>query len=127
MLCARPHKINTSTANQLVQQALVALGEKVDVVQVDPIKFPWAPDFYTFQASRPGNVIGPDGVSVLQTYSFAVNPWSGDVWDLIACRRISSPKLLLEQDSVRKRSQLSADLLKRLHDESPGNCSPQAP
>ncbi len=123
----RPRKITETSARELVQQALLALGEKKGSVEIAPLPYPWAPEFYTLQAWRGPNQAGPDGVGVLQTHSFAVNPWTGDVWDLIACTRISSPQLQKEQKAMRKRSRFSSGSWKTLRNKSPGNCSAEAP
>ena len=56
----------------------------------------------------------------LQTYYFAVNPWTGDVWDGIACTRITSPKIQREQESIWKRSGLPEEARKPLTNKSPG-------
>ena len=44
----------------------------------------------------------PHGSPVLGYY--AVNPWTGDVWDVMGCKRISSPAIQAEQRSILKRS-----------------------
>jgi hypothetical protein len=80
-------------------------------------QYEWAPEFYTFQAWRPNPGNGP-----LLTYYFAVNPWTGDVWDAIGCERITSPALEKEQESIFRRAHLSADRQKALSEKSPG-CS----
>jgi hypothetical protein len=116
---ARDRTISERAARTLVQEALVALGWPS--VHVDPMKYYWAPEFYTFQAYWPGPV-QDDGVSVLQSYYLAVNPWTGDVWDAMRCSRITSPAIQKEQESIWKRSRLPAEAREPLHEKSPG-CS----
>jgi hypothetical protein len=117
-LCfAQRPAISENAARKLVQDALVALDATKPWVEIMPLKYKWAPEFYTFQTWRPNAGEGP-----LLTYSFGVNPWTGDVWDLIACKRITSPTLKKEQESISKRSHLSAEKRRVLSEKSPG-CS----
>ncbi len=37
---------------------------------------------------------------------FAVNPWTADVWDAMACTRITSPTIKRKQDEIWKSSKL---------------------
>jgi len=105
-----------------VRQALVALGEDWPSAHVEPWKYDWAPEFYTFQSWRPGPV-QDDGVSVLQTRYFAVNPWTGDVWDAMGCNRITSPAIQKEQKLIWKRSRLADEVRETLRNRSPAACS----
>ncbi len=113
--------ISERIARKLVQQALVALGEDGHRVHIGPWQYYWAPEFYTFQAWRPGNDNG--GVSVLQTYYFAVNPWTGDVWDAMGCTRITSLAIQNEQESISKRYRLPAEVQEAIRNKSPADCS----
>jgi hypothetical protein len=129
LACCRPlpaqllrHTIRERTARGLVQRALVALGEDLRWVHIGPWQYYWAPEFYTFSAWRPGPV-GTDGVGVLQTWYFAVNPWTGDVWDAMGCTRITSPTIQNEQESIWKRSQLPAEVREAIRNKSPADCS----
>lgn len=114
--------ISEGAARRLVREALVALGENGPSVQIGPWKYYWAPEFYTFSAWRPG-LAGSDGVGILQTYYFAVNPWTGDVWDAMGCKRITSPAIEKEQEAIWKRSQLPADVREAIRKKSPADCS----
>src|SRR5580658_2362179 len=114
---AQPRTMSEATARKLVREALAAQGESGPSVQIGPWKYDWAPEFYTFSAWRHNLADG-----LLVTYYFAVNPWTGDVWDAIGCSRIKSPGLDREQESILKRSHLSADKRKALSEKSPG-CS----
>jgi hypothetical protein len=114
---AHPLTISERTARKLVQEALVTLGENGSSVDIARWKYYWAPEFYTFSAYRHNLKDG-----LLVTYYFAVNPWTGDVWDAMACKRISSPILEREQESIWKRSQLPDDVRETLQNRSPA-CS----
>ncbi len=122
VLSAQSRTISGATARKLVRDALPALGENGSSVQIGPWKYRWAPEFYTFQAWRGSDKVGPDGVGILQTYYLAVNRWTGDVWDAIACVRITLPTLQKEQRSILNRSRLSPEKREALSNESPG-CS----
>jgi hypothetical protein len=67
--------------------------------------------------------VGSDGVVILQTYYFAVNPWTVDVWDAMGCERITSAGIGNEQQAIWKRSQLPADVWEAIRKKSPADCS----
>jgi hypothetical protein len=118
----RPPTISEETARKLVREALVAMGETQPSVQIEPWKFDWAPEFYTFSAWRPG-AIGKDGVGIAQTYYFAVNPWTGDVWDAMACKRITSTAIEKEQEAIWKQSDLPTAIREAIRKKSPADCT----
>jgi hypothetical protein len=118
--------IGERTARKLAKEALVTMGEDERSAHLGPWEFPWAPEFYTFSAWWPGLDHG-DGVSVLQTYYLAVNPWTGDVWDAIGCSRITSPAIQKEQKNLRNRSKLSAEVWEFIHGRTPAGCSELKP
>jgi hypothetical protein len=118
---ARDRTINERTARRLVREALIAIGDHWVSAPIEPWKYYWAPEFYTFMAYYPGPEI--NGVSVLQTHYMAVNPWTGDVWDAMACEIITSPVIQKEQESIWSRSRLPADAHEALHDKSPASCA----
>ena len=64
------HRITKSSACELVQQALLALGENKDSVQTGPWPYPLAPEFHTLSAWRGANYVGPDGVGILPNLLF---------------------------------------------------------
>jgi len=113
------HTINQREARKLVQGALVALGENARLVQIRPWPYYWAPGFYTFQAWLPGP---GEGDSVLRPFFFAVNPWSGDVWDAMGCVRITSPAIEKEQELIWRRSRLPNEVRETIRNKAPG-CS----
>lgn len=109
--------ISEGTARKLVRQALSALGENPQSIEIDPWRYYWAPEFYTFEAWRYGLAGG-----LATHYFFAVNPWTGDVWDAMACKRITSPVIEREQEAIWKRSLLPTEAREALHEKSPA-CS----
>lgn len=70
------------------------------------------PDFYFFAASW-ANPVGSPIIGY-----FAVNPWTGDVWDS-GCRRLKSPSLRKLQESIRKPLRLNKKMYKELHAKMP--------
>jgi hypothetical protein len=108
--------ISETTARELVQDALTALGES-ERFQIDDWAFYWAPEFYTLSAFEG---TGKRGFVI---YYFAVNPWTGDVWDALACTQITSPALTKKQESIWARSGLPPDAREPLHDKSPNSCA----
>jgi hypothetical protein len=88
-----PRKINVQEARKLAYEAV-----KVHNPGADLSSTPRGddPDFYFFAATWPN----PAGSPVIGY--FAVNPWTGDVWDE-GCRRLESPSLKKLQAQIRKR------------------------
>jgi hypothetical protein len=111
------HSIDARKAEGLVREALIALNLNGPAVKIERMRYDYAPEFYAFMASWPN----PGGSSLLGYY--AVNPWTGDVWDTIACKRVTSASLHQEQEAIWKRSGLLAEAEATLHEKSPG-CSP---
>lgn len=70
------------------------------------------PDFYFFAASWP-NPVGSPMIGY-----FAVNPWTGDVWDG-GCRRLKSPSLKKHQASIRKRFRFNKKNYQKLRAKTP--------
>jgi hypothetical protein len=119
---ARDRIISEGTARKLAQEALVALGGDWPSANIESYDNYWAPEFYAFMAYYPGPE-SAGGASVLQTYYLAVNPWTGDVWDVAECSLITSPAIAKAQESIWSRSGLRADAHLPLHDKSPASCS----
>jgi hypothetical protein len=71
------------------------------------------PDFYYFAATWPN----PTGSPVAGHY--AVNPWTGDVWDADGCKRLESPSLKKLQDVVRRKSGLGRSVYSKLRAKRP--------
>ena len=95
--------INNATAGELVQDALASLGEDGagNKIAIEPWPYYWAPDFITLQAEIPHSDVGR-----IESRYFAVNPWTGDVWDPIACTRITSPTIKRKQEAIWKSAKL---------------------
>jgi hypothetical protein len=120
---ARGRTISERTARKLVEEALVVLGEDPRGVHVEPCAYDWAPEFYTFQAwARKGD----ESANVIEVDYLAVNPWTGDVWDAMACKRITSPAMQKEQDRIWQESRLAAEVRQTLRERSPA-CARNGP
>lgn len=113
---ANDRTISSNKARELVREALVALNMNGPSVKIDHFRYDYAPEFYAFMAWWPN----PEGSPLIGYY--AVNPWTGDVWDVTGCRRISSAALQKEQEQIWKRSNLLPGAEGTLHEKSPG-CS----
>jgi len=109
--------IDEAMALKLIDEALPAVGEVRASVQIGPWRYYWAPEFYTFQAWRAG-----EG-GVLLTYYFAVNPWTGDVWDAMACKRITTREVQKDQEAIWARSGIPSEAREALRERSPADCS----
>jgi len=49
-------------------------------------------DFFVFQ-----------GIGTQSTFGwYAVNSWTGDVWNTMSCQRLSNPELRVEQEKIKK-------------------------
>jgi hypothetical protein len=112
--------ISTAAATGLVREALASLGEGSarTKIAIYPVLDYWAPDFITLQAEVPH----PD-VGKIEMRYFAVNPWTGDVWDAMACTRITSPTIKRKQDEIWKSSKLPAEARHVLEARAPA-CTP---
>ncbi len=76
-------RITQDEAKRIVHYALKAESMDGPTVDVSPVKNDYAPDFYSFEATWPN----PDGSPMLGGY--AVNPWTGDVWQFLYFRRLN--------------------------------------
>jgi hypothetical protein len=115
--------INNATARELVQDALASLGEGgADTkIAIYPWPYYWAPDFITLQAEIPHPAAGR-----IENRYFAVNPWTGDIWDPFACTRITSPTIKRKQEAIWKSAQLPDEARHVLQARSPA-CTPANP
>jgi hypothetical protein len=111
--------ISRAAAESLVRAALAAMGETPNSFHVERWAYGVAPEFYNFQAWRPHPADGP---APLINYYFSVNRRTGDVWDAMACTRITSSTLSARQSAIRARSGLPAPVLEALRQKSPDNC-----
>ena len=106
--------LDDGTARQLVRQALIVMKQNGPSVSLVPYTYSYAPEFWAYEAMWPN----PNG-SGLSGY-FAVNPWTGDVWETNACQKISSPAMKKIQEAVWKKSKLLPEAEGTLHERAPG-------
>lgn len=86
-----PPKIDEATAERLVSEANFNDERHVDDLEYDG---PAANgDFFQF------TLVTSYGPSFVAGFS-AVNPWTGDVWDLWSCKRLSTPLLRRSQARI---------------------------
>jgi hypothetical protein len=74
---------------------------------------PFDPDFYFLAATWPN----PTGSPIIGY--FAVNPWTGDVWNSAGCEHVTSRPLEKLQQVIRKRSHLKKEEYARLGAKKP--------
>jgi hypothetical protein len=112
--------ISVNTARRMATKALIALGPDVAYKRrLDPRPDTYPPEFYLFEAVRHTE---KTGFGVASIYYLAVNPWTGDVWDIGRCTRITSPDLSKEKDSIRKFLDLTVDGQITLSKRTPVGC-----
>ena len=113
--------IDEKVAQQLVRDALTVMKQNGPDVSVESFTYSYAPEFLAYQAMWIHPKGSPSGSSLIGY--FAVNPWTGDVWEINACRKISSPAMKKIQDSIWKQSKLPPAAEAILHERTPG-CTP---
>jgi hypothetical protein len=87
-----PYKINQKMALRLLIAADAGASQVPDQISYDGITFD-GPPFYSFSHA--------DARGAFDYWS--VNPWTGDVWDLWTCKKISTSASLSLQTKIRKR------------------------
>jgi hypothetical protein len=110
--------VSRRLAWRLMGEAMTAMGIGPRAFVLVPSTDANAPDFYSFQALP----VGPGSEGSIGF--FAVNPWSGYVWNKAGCVQVTSPTLKREQERVLKHSGMSAAEAKALGDKLPG-CVPE--
>jgi len=88
-----PFKIDEATAQRLASEGHYGSDKQRDAFDYGPRI---APPFFGFDGVNADPYEGSFGF-------FAVNPWTGDVWDLWDCRRLSTPLLRKSQAEIRRR------------------------
>ena len=88
-----PWKIDEPTAERLVVEGW-PYGKLPGVLDYDPGMSRRFFEFYGISTAR-----GSEGGFGY----FAVNPWTGDVWALWGCHRLSTPRLRRAQRQIRRR------------------------
>jgi len=89
-----PWKIEEPTAQRLAAEAHYGADEYLDAFNYDGDTM--SPPFFVYYGLN--EPPGEGGFSY-----FAVNPWTGDVWALWGCHKLSTPALRKSQEEIRKR------------------------
>jgi len=89
-----PFKIDEPAANRLAAEGAGHGATEEDLIYADNMSNKPIP-FFVYQGLSPPPADGSFGF-------FAVNPWTGDVWALWGCRRLSTPALRKSQAEIRK-------------------------
>jgi hypothetical protein len=107
---AGPQKISLQEARRLVYEVV-----KVHncVAEISRTQNPYDREFFYFE------VIAANPVASPMVGHFAVNPWTGDVWNSVLCERVTLPSLQKMQEKVRKRSRLREEEYLRLRAKKP--------
>jgi hypothetical protein len=98
---AAPRRISVEDARKLVYAVLNSQDSphRIELYRMDNSSYD--PDFFYFYA------FGPNPAASPHLGNFAVNPWTGDVFDSDSCERLTSQSLKKLQQHIRKRSRLS--------------------
>jgi hypothetical protein len=105
-------RISLEEGRKLVY-AIVAVHDPNHEVDISRVDNPYDVQFYYFEASWPNPAGSP------HLGNFAVNPWTGDVFNADGCERLTSPSLKKLQDAIRKRSRLTREEYVRLRAKKP--------
>jgi hypothetical protein len=97
---AIPFKIDEDAAQRLAAEGDHGTTSGLEYFEPDTRSGP----FYVFDGLNKPPAEGSFGF-------FAVNPWSGDVWNLWGCHRLSTPALRKSQAAIRRR--FTAEQLKQ--------------
>jgi hypothetical protein len=90
-------EIDESTAQRLAAEAFFGADKDLEFLDYDgSISRNFTPPFIVFDGLSKPPAEGSFGV-------FAVNPWTGDVWNLWGCHRLSTPALRKSQAAIRRR------------------------
>ena len=104
-------RLPVDEAQKLVEAVIYPNKSKAVLQQIHD---PYQPDFIFFEAIDPN----PDHSAHMGT--FAVNPWTGDVWSPAGyCSRLTSSRLTAMLKSIRARSKLPAAEFDRLSAKKP--------
>jgi len=100
-------------AEQLLMAYLADQGYDVKMLSQEPMS-QVSPDFFLVEVDhkydRPGSVV---------VAAFGINKETGDIWQLVPCRRVSSRSLSALQRAVRRDGKLSAQAWKHYHQLKP--------
>jgi hypothetical protein len=108
-------KISVKQAEELVFESLSVFAPGIDLKTVVLMKLTdrYDPDFLYFDASAK-NPIGSPHVGY-----FAVNPWTGDVWNAAGCTRLTSSEIKRIQREIRKQLGVNDKEYQHLMDKKP--------
>ncbi len=96
---SKPEKLTTQDSRLLVYEIVKAENPGADVRRISNR---YDHDFYYFEVIVSNDVASP----VVGHY--AVNPWTGDVWNPALCTRVTSPSIERIQERIRSRLNLPA-------------------
>ncbi len=103
-------RIEATEASKLVYEGIKKHNAGASI---HAISNPYDQDFLYFQATWPN----PVGSPVIG--NFAVNPWTGDVWNAAGCERLTSRSLKSAQEGIRKRFHIAKAEYGKLHAKTP--------
>ena len=104
------HRLGTKEASKLVNEGI---RRENSGANIHVVSNPYDQDFIYFQATW-ANPVGSPVIG-----NFAVNPWTGDVWNTAGCEHLSSPSLKKEQAGIRKRFGLTKEEYAKFHARRP--------
>lgn len=111
-------KLTEAEARQLARLALAANARTLPGLRFDSYEgYPGRKGFYWFEITA----LVPDDVSPILGH-YAVNQATGDVWEPVQCRKVTSAELTTLQRSLRKTISLTDRDLRRLSKVAP--CEP---
>ena len=106
----RPRKISIAAGRKLTSEAIKRHNAGAALIYTPR---EWDPDFYFFCATW-SNPVGSPIIGY-----FAVNPWTGDVWEAAGCELLTTESLKKLQARIRERSRLKEEDYRRLHAKKP--------
>jgi hypothetical protein len=110
-----PRRLTFEEGRKLALAALESDSKKLPGLDVENYSNPNFPDFYFFSVTW-GTARSERGGTVEQ---IAVDAITGDVWDGVVCRKITSPSLRKLQSSVRQQIGLSKSEYLKLTKKGP--------
>jgi hypothetical protein len=105
-------KIIVEEARTLVYEAIKAHNPH-DGIDVSQVENRYDQVFYYFEATWPNPVGSP------HLGNFAVNPWTGDLYNADGCQRLTSTALKKRQENIRKRSGLNDNVYLKVRAKKP--------
>lgn len=109
--------VSEDLAHTLAASTLTPNARRLPGMRFDGEKAAHPEGFYWFEVTA--NV--PDEASPLLGY-FAVNKRTGDVWNPVQCRKLTSVTIRRFQDQLRQKGKISATEFRRIAEEAP--CQP---